>query len=75
MIFALAILTSCGVSQNSVKKTVAIEKNCPKEKIEILEKTKVGLTRKTFKVSACGETYIYKAVGRTITEKGDNINW
>ena len=59
--------TSCGVSSSAVKKTVAIEKDCPRDQVEILEREK-GYGRATYKVSACGNTYIYKVIGTTISE-------
>lgn len=67
-------LASCGVSQKSVMKTVSIEKDCPRENIKVLEKEK-GMGRATYKVKACGETYIYKVIGTTISEGGSDIKY
>lgn len=74
VILGCVVLTSCGASSSAVKKTVAIEKDCPKDQVEILEKEK-GLGRATYKIEACGETYIYKVIGTTISEGGENIEY
>lgn len=74
LLLSLALFTSCGVSSSAVIKTVSIEKDCPKEKIKVLESTK-GLGRGTYKVDACGKTYIYKVIGTTISEDGTNIKY
>lgn len=67
-LFGSFMIISCGVSSKAIKKTVAIEKDCPRENIEILEKEK-SMGRGTYKVDACGEIYIYKVLGNTISEE------
>lgn len=69
-----ATFISCTVSKKSVRKTVAIEKNCELENVKIIEREK-GMGRATYKLDACGETYIYKVIGSTISEGGANINY
>lgn len=68
LVLGCLVLTSCGVSSSSVRKTVAIEKDCPKENVKILEKEK-GFGRATYSIDACGKVYTYKVIGTTISEK------
>jgi len=74
IILGCIAFTSCGVSSKAVKKTVSIEKNCPRENIKILEKEK-GYGRATYKLDACGNIYIYKVIGTTISESGEDIDY
>lgn len=68
LVLGCIALTSCGVSSSSVRKTVAIEKNCPKENVKILQKEK-RIGRGTYSVEACGKIYTYKVMGNVISEK------
>lgn len=67
LILGFVAVTSCGVSSSSVRGTVAIEKNCPKENVRILEKVKT-MGRGLYSVEACGEVYTYNAWGNMIFE-------
>ena len=66
-------LVSCGlvagntVGDRDLKKQVSIEKDCPFENIEITDKHTDRGTG-TYKVNACGETYIYKLTGTVFQE-------
>ncbi|AQX87858.1 MULTISPECIES: hypothetical protein [Elizabethkingia] len=69
------LLSSCGVSpigqmgysDKEVIKTVAIEQNCPKEDIKILDKIN-RLGHATYSIEACGKHFVYKRVGSVLME-------
>lgn len=69
------LLSSCGVSpigqmgysDKEVIKTVAIEQNCPKEDIKILDKIN-RLGHATYSIEACGKHVVYKRVGSVLME-------
>jgi len=75
LLFGLVILASCGsvsrtmfgTTEKNLIKTVAIEQNCDKEKIEIKEKIK-GLHGATYALDACGKRFVYKQVGSVFME-------
>ncbi|WP_372483325.1 hypothetical protein AB9J70_06855 [Elizabethkingia anophelis] len=69
------LLSSCGVtpigqmgySNEEVIKTVAIEQNCPKDSIKILDKiSRMG--HATYSIDACGKHVVYKRVGSVLME-------
>ena len=59
--------TMFGTTEKNLIKTVSIEQNCEKEKIEILERIK-GLHGATYALNACGERIVYKQVGSVFME-------
>jgi RNA-binding protein YhbY len=74
-LFGIVILVSCGsvnrtmfgTTEKNLIKTVAIEQNCDKENIEIIEKIK-GLHGATYALDVCGNRVVYKQVGSVFME-------
>ncbi len=69
------LLSSCGVtpigqmgySNEEVIKTVAIEQNCPKQDVKIIDKIN-RMGHATYSIEACGKHFVYKRVGSVLME-------
>ncbi|AUC84365.1 hypothetical protein CW731_03210 [Polaribacter sp. ALD11] len=59
--------TVFGTTEKNLIKTVAIEQNCSKEKIKIIDKIK-GLHGATYSLDVCGKRIVYKQVGSVFME-------
>ncbi|MDE5483484.1 hypothetical protein KRE28_16885 [Elizabethkingia meningoseptica] len=59
--------TFYGTTESTLIKTVAIEQNCPKENIKVVERLK-GVHGATYAVEACGKRYVYKQSGSVFVE-------
>ncbi|MGJ8745799.1 hypothetical protein [Polaribacter sp.] len=59
--------TVFGTTEKNLIKTVAIEQNCSKEKIKIVDSIK-GLHGATYSLDACGKRIVYKQVGSVFME-------
>ena len=71
------ILSSCmigvtartvyGATEKRLIQTVAIEQNCPKDSVKIVDKVKVA-GHATYALEACGERKIYTQIGSVFME-------
>lgn len=60
--------TLFGTTKGTLRETVAIEQNCPKDNIKIINSVR-GLHGATYAVDACGKRVIYKQVGSVFMEE------
>ena len=59
--------TFYGTTESTLIKTVAIEHNCPKENVKVVERLK-GVHGATYAVDACGKRLVYKQTGSVFME-------
>jgi len=59
--------TFYGTTESTLIKTVAIEYNCPKENVKVIESQK-GVHGATYAVDACGKRLVYKQTGSVFME-------
>ncbi|MBI6121180.1 hypothetical protein [Salegentibacter maritimus] len=60
--------TLFGTTEKTLVKTVAIEQDCDKENIEVVDSVK-GLHGATYSLNVCGERMVYKQVGSVFMEE------
>ncbi|MGY5848116.1 hypothetical protein ACW6QP_11955 [Salegentibacter sp. HM20] len=60
--------TMFGTTEKTLIKTVAIEQDCDKENIEIIDSVK-GLHGATYSLNVCDERMVYKQIGSVFMEE------
>ncbi|HIC8924100.1 TPA: hypothetical protein ACW72V_001567 [Elizabethkingia anophelis] len=64
---AVSPIGQMGYSNEEVIKTVAIEQNCPKQDVKIIDKIN-RMGHATYSIEACGKHFVYKRVGSVLME-------
>ena len=64
-----AMYMGCVVSNSTVRKQVASDKNCPLDQVKVKERKRID-GRCNFEIEACGKNYTYQAAP-VIFEKGN----